>query len=226
MFRAVLREETKIPLIKSGEKVSARRLKGFSGSEREGGRKAASEALPGRATSQGSRGNNLTGSQAFAVIAPLARKMREFEEERSCPYAGLTPLRMFSRRIRARTPRDWRRDFLLRSHGSPQTLSLTPTGTSGKSRYFDRFEITSGRHAFAVPLATRPLRRSSNGIHELRSKFFGGAGKRRRGRPVKAFSEEDRRQICPGRLVVQPRAHQRHWLDDSKATLEAPTEKV
>jgi hypothetical protein len=52
------------------------------------------------------------------------------------------------------------------------------------------------------------------------------AGKRRRGRPVKAFSEEYRRQICPRRLVVQPRAHQRHWLDDSKAILEAPTEKV
>jgi hypothetical protein len=44
--------------------------------------------------------------------------------------------------------------------------------------------------------------------------------------PVKAFSEEYRRQICPDRLVVQPRAHQRHGLDDSKPILEAPTEKV
>ena len=41
-----------------------------------------------------------------------------------------------------------------------------------------------------------------------------------------AFSEEYRRQICAGRLVVQPRAHQRHWLDYSKAILKAPTEKV
>jgi hypothetical protein len=52
------------------------------------------------------------------------------------------------------------------------------------------------------------------------------AGKRPRGRPVKEFSEEYRRQICAGRLVVEPRAHQRHWLDDSKAILKAPTEKV
>ena len=34
------------------------------------------------------------------------------------------------------------------------------------------------------------------------------------------------RQICPGRLVVQPRGHQRHWLDDPKAILETPTKKV
>jgi len=39
-------------------------------------------------------------------------------------------------------------------------------------------------------------------------------------------SEEHGRQICPGRLVVQSRAHQRHWLDDPKAILEAPAKKV
>ncbi|MGA8656665.1 MAG: hypothetical protein WB586_11010 [Chthoniobacterales bacterium] len=39
-------------------------------------------------------------------------------------------------------------------------------------------------------------------------------------------SEEYGRQICPGRLVVQPRAHQRHWLDDPKAIFEAPTKKA
>jgi len=39
-------------------------------------------------------------------------------------------------------------------------------------------------------------------------------------------SEEYGRQIRPGRLVVQPRGHQRHWLDDPKAILKAPTKKV
>ena len=38
-------------------------------------------------------------------------------------------------------------------------------------------------------------------------------------------SEEYGRQICPGRLVVQPQGHQRHWLDNPKAILEAPTKK-
>src|SRR4029077_13826884 len=32
-------------------------------------------------------------------------------------------------------------------------------------------------------------------------------------------SEEYGRQIRPGRLVVQPRGHHRHWLDDPKAIL-------
>src|SRR5262249_23626361 len=39
-------------------------------------------------------------------------------------------------------------------------------------------------------------------------------------------SKEYGRQICPGRLVVQPQGHQRHWLDDAKAILEAPTKKI
>jgi hypothetical protein len=33
-------------------------------------------------------------------------------------------------------------------------------------------------------------------------------------------SEEYGRQICPGRLVVQPQGHQRHWLDNPKTILE------
>jgi 3-oxoacyl-[acyl-carrier protein] reductase len=39
-------------------------------------------------------------------------------------------------------------------------------------------------------------------------------------------SKEYGRQICPGRLVVQSRGHQRHWLDDPKAILEAPAKKA
>jgi acyl-CoA synthetase (AMP-forming)/AMP-acid ligase II len=50
--------------------------------------------------------------------------------------------------------------------------------------------------------------------------------KRRQGRPVEAFSEKYRRQICPRGLVVQPQAHQRHWLNDPEAILEAPTKKI
>ena len=39
-------------------------------------------------------------------------------------------------------------------------------------------------------------------------------------------SKEYGRQICPGRLVVQPHGHQHHWLDNPKAILEAPTKKA
>ena len=39
-------------------------------------------------------------------------------------------------------------------------------------------------------------------------------------------SEEYGRQIRPCWLVVQPQGHQRHWLNDPEAILEAPTKKI
>src|SRR4029077_2293276 len=65
-------------------------------------------------------------------------------------------------------------------------------------------QFSSARSLLQSPATVRPVRQ---GILVLTA----------RPQPETVIvSEEYGRQIRPGRLVVQPRGHQRHWLDDPK----------
>jgi len=43
-----------------------------------------------------------------------------------------------------------------------------------------------------------------------------------------SFSEsvQYRRQICPNGLIVESNSHERHWMDNSQSTLQAPAEQL